>query len=503
MDEKEKQGRAGEKQEFSQPAEKKVVTTLDSLPAGRMEDFGSKTSVKHPLPEGVTSKMLYRDILKIGWPALVELMLMQLTSMADLMMVGRLGPWAITAVGLTTQPKFLLSTAFIALNVGTMAMVGRYRGANNREKAKLVLRQAFMLNAVLGLFFAVVGVFFSETLVAFMGAAEEKVLIAGTQYLQVQMIGMFSVSMTTAITNALRGSGDSKTAMIYNTTANAVNFVFNYLLIYGKFGFPRLEVLGASIATVLGQVVSLIMAICHVRKKTQYVRLEFPKGSIKPDFECISNIAKIGVPSMVEQLAMRVGVIIFSKTIAGLGTVAYATHQVCMNIQALTFMNGQAFATSSTSLVSQSLGKGRPDMAMHYSKRTQRVGMYCAIAIAVFVFFCNKFVLGLYSDDADIIATGASLLQMIALIQPFQASQFILAGALRGAGDTKYTAMVTTLTVMLLRPGLALLLVNQFNLGLHGAWYALVADQILRTCLIVLRYMSGKWTSAFRHNAHA
>ena len=206
---------------------------------------------------------------------------------------------------------------------------------------------------------------------------------------------------------------------------------------------------------------------------------------------------------MVEQLAMRVGVIIFSKTIAGLGTVAYATHQVCMNIQALTFMNGQAFATSSTSLVSQSLGKGRPDMAMHYSKRTQRVGMYCAIAIAVFVFFCNKFVLGLYSDDADIIATGASLLQMIALIQPFQASQFILAGALRGAGDTKYTAMVTTLTVMLLRPGLALLLVNQFNLGLHGAWYALVADQILRTCLIVLRYMSGKWTSSFRHNAHA
>ena len=153
VDEKEKQGRAGEKQEFSQPAEKKVVTTLDSLPAGRMEDFGSKTSVKHPLPEGVTSKMLYRDILKIGWPALVELMLMQLTSMADLMMVGRLGPWAITAVGLTTQPKFLLSTAFIALNVGTMAMVGRYRGANNREKAKLVLRQAFMLNAVLGLFF--------------------------------------------------------------------------------------------------------------------------------------------------------------------------------------------------------------------------------------------------------------------------------------------------------------------------------------------------------------
>ena len=161
-------------------------------------------------------------------------------------------------------------------------------------------------------------------------------------------------------------------------------------------------------------------------------------------------------------------------------------------------MNGQAFATSATSLVSQSLGKGRPDMAMHYSKRTQRVGMYTAIAIAAFVFTCNKFVLGLYTDDAAIIATGSSILSMVALIQPFQASQFILAGALRGAGDTRYTAMVTMLTVLLLRPVLAIFMINQLELGLHGAWYALVADQIVRTCLVVARYMSGKWTTSFK-----
>lgn len=499
------QQKSTNKEQFAEaPQPKKVMTTLDSLPAGDLSAPAQKTSVKHPLPEGVTSGMLYNDVLRIAWPAFVELMLMQLTSMADLMMVGRLGPWAITAVGLTTQPKFLLSTAFIALNVGTMAMVGRYRGAGNREKAQLVLRQAFMLNAALGFFFAMIGVLFSRQLVSFMGASEEQVLVAGTQYLQIQMVGMFTVSMTTAITNSLRGSGDSKTAMIYNTTANVVNIIFNYLLIYGKFGFPRMEVAGASLATVLGQTVACVMAIMAVRKKSQYVRLEFPKGSIRPDFECIGNIARIGVPSMFEQLAMRIGIIIFSKTIAGLGTVAYATHQVCMNIQALTFMNGQAFSTSATSLVSQSLGKGRPDMAMHYSKRTQKTGMMVAIVIAVFVFFCNRFVLGLYTDDATIIATGASLLQMIAFIQPFQASQFILAGALRGAGDTKYTAFVTMLTVLLLRPAMAIFLINQFDLGLHGAWYAIVADQLLRTTLISLRYISGKWTTSFRHhNAQA
>ena len=87
---------------------------------------------------------------------------------------------------------------------------------------------------------------------------------------------------------------------------------------------------------------------------------------------------------------------------------------------------------------------------------------------------------------------------MVALIQPFQASQFIFAGALRGAGDTKFTAMVTMLTVMLLRPGLAIFFINQFDLGLNGAWYALVVDQLVRTSLVFYRYYTGKWVTSFK-----
>ena len=476
---------------------KKVSTTLDSLPAGSTENIG-KVDTKATLPDGVTSKMLYSDIVTIAWPALVELTLMQLTSMFDTMQVSRLGAWATSAVGLTTQPKFLLATAFTALNTGTMALVGRYRGSGEQEKAKRVIRQSFMLNSFFGLFFAIIGLIFATPLIKFMGATEEKVLIEGVKYFQIQMFGMFTVSMTSCITSTLRGCGDSKTAMKYNMTSNIINVLFNWILINGKLGFPRLEVVGASIATVMGQTVALIMAIRAIRQKNQYARLEFPKGSFRLDRDIVTNISRIGLPAMVEQLAMRFGVIVFTKTIAGLGTTAYATHTICMSIQSMTFMNGQAFATSATSLVSQSLGKGHPDMAMHYSKRTQRVGMATAACLAICIFFFNKFLLGLYTPDQAVITAGSALLSMIALIQPFQASQFIFAGALRGAGDTKFTAMVTMLTVMLLRPGLAIFLINQFDLGLNGAWYALVADQLVRTSLVFYRYHSGKWVTSFK-----
>ena len=113
---------------------------------------------------------------------------------------------------------------------------------------------------------------------------------------------------------------------------------------------------GASIATVIGQNVALIMALIVVLSKRQYLHLSF-KDSFKPHWETMKNIFKIGLPAMGEQLVMRAGMIIYAKTVASLGTVAYAIHNICMNIQALSFMNGQAFAVSATSLVGQSLGK--------------------------------------------------------------------------------------------------------------------------------------------------
>jgi len=189
---------------------------------------------------------------------------------------------------------------------------------------------------------------------------------------------------------------------------------------------------------------------------------------------------------------MRAGMIIFAKTVASLGTTPYATHQVCMNIQALSFMTGQAFAVSATSLMGQSLGKRRVDMAQAYCSRTRSVGFaFSLILAAVFVFFGGQIV-GLYNSDPAIIEMGGRIMLFVAFLQPFQSSQFIIAGGLRGAGDTKTTAMITFITVLLVRPIVAIVMVN-LGFGLYGAWFAMACDQLLRSTLVLGRYQSGKW----------
>lgn len=447
---------------------------------------------KSELPENVSSKMLYSDIVRIAWPSVVEMTLTQLASMVDLMMVGGLGAWALSAVGLTVQPKFLLMILFMSMNVGATAMVARYKGAGEPEKANLILRQALLLTFVLSVISSVIGYIYSEQLVMFMGAADEKTLQGGTVYLKIQMIGFTFMALSTTITATLRGVGNSRTAMLYNLTANVVNVILNYLLIEGNLGFPRMEVAGASLATIVGQLVAFVISLIYVTKGEQYLHLRFKDG-FKPDTAAMKQIFTIGVPAMVEQLLMRVGVIIYVKTIAGLGTIAYAVHQVCMNIQALSFMNGQGFAVSATSLTGQSLGKNRPDMAHAYNHRTRRVGMSVSIVLGIIFIFFGKNIVSLYNDDPEMISQGARIMMFVGLTQPLQSSQFILAGALRGAGDTRATAAITFITVLLIRPILAIYFVNNLHWGLEGAWFAFIIDQIIRSILVLLRYNSGSW----------
>ena len=449
------------------------------------------------LPKGITSGMLYRDVIRIAWPAFVEMSLTQLAAMINMMMVGRLGASAIAAVGLTTQPRFLLMTLFMALNVGATAMVARSKGAGDQNRANLFLRQALMLNFAITLVISALGFFFAENMVSFMGAQDYETLSGGTLYLQIQMLGFPFFALTATITAALRGVGETRVAMVYNVISNIVNVTTGFVLIYGHLGFPRLELAGASIALVAGQGVAFILALSAVLSKKFYVYLRLREGFM-PNIEVIRQITKIGIPSMVEQLSMRVGMIVFNINVAGLGTVAFATHHIAFNIQALSFMTGMAFAVSATSLVGQSLGKKAPFMAHHYAAKTRRVGMVVAVLMGVIFFFFGAQIIGLYTPDPDIISLGAGIMMMMAFILPIQSSQFILAGALRGAGDTRSTAIIMIITVLILRPAMVIIAIQVFGMGLWGAWIAIAIDQCVRSGLVAFRFYSGKWKAVVR-----
>ncbi len=479
-----------------------VRTTLDRLPYGDYTAENVEARKKSVvIPPDVHRRELIRDVAIIAWPSLVELILAQLTSMADQVMVGRIpgeaGVQGLSAVGLAMQPKFLLMIMIMALNVGSTAVIARYRGQQNREKANQVFRQALLMNFALGVVFLTIGRLSSGALIRLMaggkGATIDAVTLQkATNYLNIQLYGFIPLMFTFTITAALRGIGDSRVPLFYNTTANVVNVIFNYIMIYGKFGCPAMGVIGASWATDIGQCTASAIAIYSVWGAKRYVGIDF-KEKFRFDGEILRSVVKIGLPAMIEQAFMRVGSIIFTRAVSGLGTVMFATHNICMNIQAMSMMIGQAFAVSTTTLMGQSLGKRRYDMAVIYMRITRIVGFCVAACVGMMVVIFRRSIVGIYNSTPEVIAAGSGILLLIGCAQPVQAEQFIISGGLRGAGDTRFSAMVTAVTVLLIRSGLATLTIRVLGWGLWGAWIAMLCDQIVRTLLMYYRYNTGKW----------
>ena len=414
---------------------------------------------------------------------------------------GQLGVQALSAVGLCMNPKFILMTALMAINTGTTAVVARYRGMGNQEKANQTFKQSLIFNIFLSAIMMVIGVVFARELIGLIagnGISETTVEYAVT-YFRIQMYGFIPLMMTNTVTSTLRAIGDSKMPMVYNTIANIVNLFFNYGLIYGKLGMPEMDVAGASLATVIGQCVAFVIAMYMMLSKKRYVYLDF-KEKTGYNKTIMNNVLGIGLPSMLEQLCLRIGIIIYSRIVASLGDISYATHMVCMNIQSLTFMSGMAFQNSATTLMGQSLGRRRLDMADNYTRMTRNISFWISCIIGVVLALFGGQIVNIYNSTPEIVEMGGKLLAIVAITQPFQSSQFVTTGALRGAGDTKYPAVVIFICTLIVRSVLGYIFVIQLDMGLIGAWFAIVVDQLLKTAMIFARYNTGKWRFFKLHN---
>ena len=433
-------------------------------------------------------------IVSLTWPALAESVLVSAVSMCDMIMVGGLGVYAISAVGLVMQPRFIMMAAFMAMSVGTTALVARCKGARDPEGANSALLQSMIITLILTAVICIAMTFLCEPLLRWLGGSElsERTILESITYFKIQIYGFPTLSFTLTINAALRGAGNTRASFYTNTVSNIVNLCFNYCLIGGNLGFPRLEVAGASIATVFGQFVGFVMAVYIVVNGKEYIRLSFGRRW-KADFSMMKRIVNIGVPSLIEQVIMRVGTLWFTTIVTALGDVSYAAHMVAMNIQQISFTTGMAFGVAATTLVGQSLGRGRADLARVYVRMTQNLGYIVSTIIAVLLFAFGKFLAGMYTADAVIIILAANMLKIIAVSNPVSNARFVYISALRGAGDARFMAVITFIGVLLVRPLVALLLINIFDMGLTGVWIALVSDGVICFSIALMRYRRGKW----------
>lgn len=430
----------------------------------------------------------------MAWPAVCESFFVALAGMVDSLMVSTIGSYAVAAVGLTAQPKFMGLALFIAINVAVSALVARRRGEQNQKEANRILAAAMVFILIGTVIVSALCVSLAEPIMRFCGSAEDTHETAVT-YFQIIMGGMVFNVISMGINAAQRGAGNTVVAMRTNVTSNVVNIIGNYLLIGGKFGFPALGIKGAAIATVFGTVIACIMSIMSLMKKDGFVSIPYIiQNRIKPSFEPFIRIVKLGYSVFIEQLLMRVGFMSTAMMAAKMGTDAMAAHQVGMNILGLTFSFGDGMQVAAVALIGKSLGEGSPEKAKLYGKTCRRIGLCISCVLAVIYFFGGETLYRLFFEEDHIVAYGVQIIRLIIVIVLFQISQVIYMGCLRGGGDTTYTAIASTVSVTIIRTAGSYIFGFVLGFGMAGIWMGILADQISRFIFASTRFRSGKWT---------
>ena len=440
------------------------------------------------------SKEDIKKTLDMAWPAMLESFFAAFAGLVDSLMVSSLGSYAVAAVGLTTQPKFLGLSLFIASNVAISALVARRKGEDKKEEANKIFSTFLVFLLAAAVLMSIVLVVFADPIIRLCGS-EELTHDSAVTYFRIIMGGMLFNVLQMGINSAQRGAGNTRITMRTNLVSNTVNIIFNYLLIQGHFGFPALGIRGAALATVLGTVVSSIMSIWSVWKKDNFISIPYILlNKIRPGWEAMKNIVKVGYSVFAEQVLMRIGFMLTAIMAADQGTSAMAAHQVGMNIMGLSFSFGDGLPATAVALIGYSLGAGKPEKAKAYGRTCRMIGGVISVILAVTYFFGANLLMEMFFEEKDIVAIGVSIMRVIIFVVILQIAQVIYMGCLRGAGDTLYTAVASTVSVTIMRTLGSYFFGYVLHMGITGIWLGVVADQLSRFVFASIRFRRGKWT---------
>lgn len=435
-----------------------------------------------------------RTASSMAWPAIIESFFAAFAGLVDSLMVSSLGSYAVAAVGLTTQPKFMGLSLFVALNVSISALVARRRGEDRQEDANRILYTAFVFLAAAALIISILFVTMAGPIIRMCGSTADT-HDSAVAYFRIIMGGMIFNCVQMGINSAQRGAGNTRITMRTNVTSNTINIIANYLLINGHFGFPALGIRGAALATVLGTVVASVMSVLSIFRPEGFISVPYIiKNKIKPAVSSLVNLIRVGYSVFFEQILMRIGFMLTAVMAAYQGTDAMAAHQVGMNIMGLSFSFGDGLQAAAVALIGRSLGAGDRNLAREYGRICRMLGGMISVCLAVVYFAGARFLLGLFFEEEHIVDIGVDIMHVIILVVVFQISQVIYMGCLRGAGDTLYTAMASTISVTIIRTAVSYAGGYIFGLGIVGIWLGVLGDQVSRFIFASVRFKQGKWT---------
>jgi len=433
-----------------------------------------------------------RAVTHLAWPVMLQHLLMSVMFLSDTIMLGWYSQSALAAVGLSGPITMMIRLTLMCIPISATALVARSVGEQNGSKTSTNAVTALTIGIILGGIISLFGAALAGNIVAIFTPASSNLYKEAVTYLSI-ILSAFVMNYIFFISTAiLRGAGDTRTPLLVTIFANLLNIIGDYILIYGKLGFPEMGVKGAAISTFGTSVIEGLILLSFLFSKKSAVKLSI-KSFWLVNKATLKTLLQIALPAALEPMITSLGGLLFLKIVAGLGQASLATHHVILRIESLSFMPGMGLSVATGALVGQYLGAKRTDLANLTCRQSIRFALVIMVFLGlVFLLFPSQ-VISVFTGDKDVRTLGIFCLMIAAVEQPFLGYAMIHQGTFRGAGDTTIPLYINFIGVWLIRLPLAFLFANIFHWGLLGAWLAMPIDWLIRSIIYKMALKRGSW----------
>lgn len=449
---------------------------------------------------GQVKSVYLRKVIQLSIPAVLA----EISSIAmqyiDAAMVGSLGAGATAAIGLVTSTTWLLGGFCIALATGFSVQVAHLIGAKDCRQARDVLRQGLLCALLFGLFISAVGIGISGRLPLWLGG-EAQICKDASRYFFIYACALPASQMRQIAGSMLQCSGEMKIPSRLNILMCGLDVILNSLLIFPDrqvsflgivFRMPGagLGVTGAALGTALSEVITAALMLYAVCFRSASLRLE-RHGKWHIEKKCLSRAVHLGLPMALEHTILCGAQIAATRIVAPLGTVSVAANSLAVTAESFCYMPGYGISAAATTLVGQSMGAGEPELAKKYARLSTALGAVVMAFTGALMFFGASWMFSMLTPDPAIRSLGAKVLRIEAFAEPLYGVSIVVAGALRGAGDTLIPSIMNLASMWGIRITSSIFLAPR--LGLVGVWLAMCGELCVRGFLFLIRLLRGKW----------
>lgn len=427
-------------------------------------------------------KNQYREtlntIILLALPTMFEQLLSTLMQYVDTAMVGRLGADATAAVSTTTTISWLVNSLSGAVGVAVLTMIATGIGAQKYNEVKRAAAQSVLLSVVIGGIITVVCVLLSPYIPGWMGV-DESVREMSSQYFMIISLPMILKSFTIVLGAAIRATHDTKMPMVINLTANGLNVLLNYLLIYGL----SLGVKGAAIATAVSTgVAGIWMLVVFLRKEI----LKFDFSMLKPHKPTLAEAVRVGFPVLATNFTSCLGYVVFASMITGMGNVIFAAHSIAVTAEEFFYIPGYGLRNATQTLIGNSYGEGSHDKF----KLTFRISMALTVIMmclsGLLLYLLAGPLMSIFTSSKEVRDIGTMVLKMVAFSEPAFGILIEIEGIYYGLGKTKLPFAIETVSMWAVRILFTFLCVNVWNLSLEAVWLCMIADNVTKALVFII-----------------